>query len=380
MDTLPVSISIDIENLSVSRESFYNVCFIVSNDEVTRDVEVTTLKELLDSGYKRGSLAYNFCVGVFSQGGMSSVYIRAKRSWETYIEAYESSSNNDYYFVVIDSKNTLDIKTFNNYLVSTGDIKLLFYSNITEVLGGDAVGYHQEEPLIFSNTDDTSASEKVYKELALLVNLDLMDGSYPEEFDDYGLVNKSDYYIAKAFTKDSVYPDDNSLSTADYQTMSLAYPESAWIGLCGNKFPSSVHWLYKYLAKVDVNQAKNIPDSMTTTSTVLNNTATVGSGSTASGIPIHEKVSIDWVKWALSRKLWNTLYTQDKINAAQGGLDIITNDIKIVLDTAVTESIFTEYRIVSASLDRNTNTVSVKFEASLSYTILEVELSGSLYY
>ena len=164
------------------------------------------------------------------------------------------------------------------------------------------------------------------------------------------------------------------------QLARLAYPEAAWIALCGNKFPSSVQWLYKYLAKTDIVFDKDIPPLSNTSSIVINDKAVVGSGKTSQGVPIHEQVSVDWVKWAISQRVWKTLYTQNKINATQGGIDLIVNEIKYILDIAVEQGIFTQYKIGETKLDRNTNNLQVKFTANLTHTILEVEVNGSLKY
>ena len=52
----------------------------------------------------------------------------------------------------------------------------------------------------------------------------------------------------------------------------------------------------------------------------------------------------------------------------------------MVLDLAVQESMFVKYQITETKLDRNTNTIQVKFTAELTHTILEVEVNGSLRY
>ena len=170
------------------------------------------------------------------------------------------------------------------------------------------------------------------------------------------------------------------------QLARLAYPEAAWIASCGNKFPSRVQWLHKHLSKVDVLPSKGLKDKLpesgypNTTSIVMKNISTVGSGKTSQGVPIHEQVSLDWVKWAISQRVWKTLYTQNKINATQGGIDLIVNEIKYILDIAVEQGIFTQYKIGETKLDRNTNNLQVKFTANLTHTILEVEVNGSLKY
>ena len=66
------------------------------------------------------------------------------------------------------------------------------------------------------------------------------------------------------------------------QNHRLAYPEAAWIANCENEFPSRVSWVYKHLSKVDVLSESVIPKEVysTTTSIVMKNRVTVGSGKT----------------------------------------------------------------------------------------------------
>lgn len=350
LNLTPVKVNIDIESLSLERDAFYNVCFITENETAPRTLEVSKLKDLLDNGYDRLSLAYNFCVGVFAQQGIPSIKIRAKRISESYEDAFDADNNNNYYFVSIESKELLVVTSFNDYINSLDDYKLQFFSTPTNTLGNrKVVGYYQKP-----------------------VSLD--------ELVSDNTVAINNHYLNKAFDSGYNVVGIDTATTEQLQQSRLGYPEGAWIGLCGNVFPSSVQWLYKYLAKVDVVKDKTIPDLMSTTSVVMKDIATIGSGMTNQGVPIHEQVSLDWVKWALSRQVWNTLYTKEKINATQGGLDLIINDIKMVLDLAVTESIFTKYQITETKLDRNTNTIQVKFTAELTHTILEVEVNGSLRY
>lgn len=160
IDILPVDISISIESASLERDSFYNLCFIAESDIAPRTLEVNKLSDLLDNGYDRFSLAYNFCVGVFSQDGMTSVKIRAKRSNESYEQAYSSDINNDYYFLVIQTKNLDTIKTFSEYINSNDEQKLLFFSSDSnnEFLGKSRlVNYYQDyeiKELVTSDEND----------------------------------------------------------------------------------------------------------------------------------------------------------------------------------------------------------------------------------
>lgn len=334
--------------LGLEREAFYNLCFITENDEAPREIVVSRLKDLLDNNYSRTSLAYNFCVGVFSQEGIQSITVRAKRSSETYQQAFDAADNNSYYFIVIDSKDENIINTFANHIASE-PYKLLFYSTPTNSLENTkTVHYYQSIIPLESVTDNK-------------ISLDNL-------------------YINKAYKLGYEVVDLDKATNSQLQMTRLAYPEAAWIALCGNKFPSSVQWLYKYLAKTDIVFDKDIPALSNTSSIVINDKAVVGSGKTNQNLPIYEQVSIDWVKWAISQRVWKTLYTQNKINATQGGIDLVVNEIKYILDIAVEQGIFTQYKIGETKLDRNTNNLQVKFTANLTHTILEVEVNGSLKY
>lgn len=350
LNLTPVQVDIAIESLDLEREAFYNLCFVTENDEAPRALEVKTLRELLDNGYTRDSLAYNFCVGVFAQQAIPRVFIRAKRSDETYVESFRASRNDEFYFVVIESKDLGDIETFNDFLTASDEYKLQFFSGTENTLLDRKIVSYYQKPII--NPRDVS----------------------PE-----GVIKPKNMYINKAYDLGYTLGEDE-LDVPDYQMARLAYPEGAWIAFCGQNFPSQTQWLYKYLAKVDVVKEKKIPEFSTTSGSVLNNIATVGSGTTNQGIHIHEQVSLDWVKWALSRRVWNSLYTKDKINATSSGLDFIVNDTKQVLDVAVSEGIFSEYNITDAKLSRQDNSVSLKFSGKLVQSIFNAEVSGSLYY
>ena len=124
----PVKVDLQIETPSLERDAFYNLCFITENDEAPRTLKVERLRDLLDNGYDRLSLAYNFCVGVFAQQGMDTVYIRAKRLSESYEDAFDAVDNSNYYFVVLQTKDLIEIEKFNNHLVSSDEMKLQFFS------------------------------------------------------------------------------------------------------------------------------------------------------------------------------------------------------------------------------------------------------------
>lgn len=158
------------------------------------------------------------------------------------------------------------------------------------------------------------------------------------------------------------------------------YPEAAWLGACTSVFPSRIQWLYKPLVNVETLSIFVVPDYSTAYSTVLGDNVTLGSGTTMQQIPINEQVSLDWLVYALRKNCWNLLYKEKKVNATQRGLDLFELRIKQVLDVAVTEGIFTQYRITSRSLNRQTSTASFTFTATLQHSILGVDtVEGVIY-
>ena len=378
LNLTPVEVNIDIESLSLERDAFYNVCFITENDDALRTIEVNNLKSLIEHGYGRDSLAYNFCASIFAQQKMESVFIRAKRTSESYIEAYKAENNDKYYFVVLQSKNIDVLVDFNDYLTSNKDVKLQFYSSsYAPIPNKKMVHYYQSPPHIYDNVTERVGIGEVYRQLALLVNVHLF--GKPENIPDY-VLRDADYYLGKAYEVSAKIVNEYKYTPLDFQRMKPAYPEAVWIAECGSQFPSSVQWLYKYLSKVEVYNKLDIHPLSNTSAMVYKNKATVGSGTTTQGIIIHEQVSLDWVQWALSRKVWSTLYNNEKINATQGGLALIVNDAKQVLDVAIEEGIFSEYRITDTKIDARSNKVSLYFTATLVQSILNVEVNGSLHY
>ena len=134
---------------------------------------------------------------------------------------------------------------------------------------------------------------------------------------------------------------------------------------------------------VDSKKYKQIPDLATSHGiTLFSSTATQGSGTTCQGVPINIQVSLDWLVYAISKRLWNILYrTETKINATRGGLDILEAGLLEVLNLCITENMFSDFRIVSRSVDRRTGKASFKFSATLVHSILGVDkVEGKIYH
>ncbi len=395
----PIKVSVNIEQYIVKSEAFYNVCFITENDFAPRTIEVKTLNDLLKNKYYRFSLAYDFCRMVLMQQGVSSVFIRAKRSSETYEEAFDADDNSNYYYVVIDTKDINKILSFNNHINLVDSYKLQFFSSNT-----DQSEKIKNRKIVFYYNPYIKKSLKAYyafddnsvvdwdNEYNLLLEYDPRD-------DYYYLSNSYGYNDTMLYLTDGTksywdwFDDGNNqfddgsnvqlqvhdLSSYEAQTLKTAYPEGGWIGLCGSRFPSKVQWLHKFIAGVDDFRLTTIPNLSTTSIKILNKRSTEGSGVTGQGVVINEQVSLDWVRYAISKNVWNLLYQSGKVDATSEGVTLIENKIKEVLDVAVKEDIFSEYQLLGNTLDRQQNNATYKFKAKLTYSILNINIEGTVY-
>lgn len=396
----PVKVGIQTESPNISREAFYNLCFITENDLAPRTLVVEKLQDLLDNGYMRSSFAYNFCYGVFSQRTLESVIIRAKRTDETYIEAYEADDNSDYYFVVIEPKFMSEVLKFNNHLEATNELKLQFFSqkdDVSKQIKGRKIVFYYEPFAVgedgsyqFDNRDftqwDTRINIRLENQLAQNIQNYFLNKAYGNNTLRYISDGYGDYWN---YDKDQIVDwDDESNVTLEFhdftmeqvQTALLAYPEGAWIARCCTFFPSTIQWLYKYIAKVQTHKLKDIPDLSTTSVIIQGLKVTQGSGLVGNGLRIHEQVSLDWLIWAIQKNVWNLLYESEKVSATENGMLKIENALKQVLDVAVREGIFSRYQINGKQLNRKQNKASLQFSATLLHTITDVEIQGTVYH
>lgn len=373
----PILVDINIEKFVLTSDGFYQVGFITENNTAPRTLVVERLKDLLDNGFDRGSKAYNFCLGVFAQNQMKRVIVRSKRSSESYIDAYLADDNSNYYFVVLETKDINEITVFNDAIVD--ELKLQFFSsseNVSnQIIDRELVYYYQpyfgNGWLLYDSFNIVETDSGNWFSIGDIGNYS--DGTGDWTFDSASITDWDN--------TDDVQLEHQDISEDEAQNKALEYPEGAWIGYCGWFFPSQVQWLYKNLTRVDHFNLKQIPNySNTTINLYGTDKSTVGTGKTCQQIYINEHVSLDWVKYALQRKLWNALYTSKKINATAYGLQSLENQIKEILDVSVEQGIFLSYIITDRKLDRINNKASFKFSATLAYSILGVDkVEGTIY-
>lgn len=377
VNTSPIVVDINIEESILTSEGFYQVGFITQNDNAPRTIIVDSLDDLLANGYDRGSQAYNFCIGVLAQKQMQQIVIRAKRSTETYTEAYLADDNAGYYFVVIESKDINEILTFNDSIVD--ELKLQFFSsnlNVYDLVKDRKLVYFYQPYfengwILFDSSNIVETDEG--KWFSIGDTGYYSDGTSDWVFDGESTIDWDN--------SDDVQLEHQDITEEEAQNKSLQYPEGAWIGLCGYSFPSHIQWLHKFVERMEWFDLVEIPELSTACVRIYGkDKATVGTAETCQQYPINEQVSLDWVKYALQRNLWNSLYGSKKINSTVNGLQILENQIKEILDVAVTEGIFTDYLITKRELDRINAKASFKFVATLTHSILGVDkVEGNIY-
>ena len=258
---------------------------------------------------------------------------------------------------MIDSKDIDDVLSFNNSIAEE-QFKLQFFSSTADV-----------------STLIQGRSKLVYyfQDEFFKVDLPYSDGKGVWQLDNTSDVAWDDNRLVQ------FEPYDMSVELA--QSRLSNYPEASWIGNCGFYFPSRVQWLHKFLAKVTTTKRINLPNLSTSSALIYGrDKATVGSGTTADGTKIEYKVMNDWLIWAIQRNLWKILYTKEKVPQTNSGSILMENGLKEVLDVAVTENHFSDYRITEVTQDRRTNKLSMKFSATLVHTILGVDkVEGTIY-
>lgn len=378
----PVKVNINIEQEStLTQDAFKTVCFIHESDsDVERSIRLRTLQDVVDAGFMRSSTLYNFCRSVFKQNTNIQVVSRVKRTAESYEEAYIADSNDDYYYVVIESKVVPIVLAFNDFIAN--ELKLQFFStdeNVSDIVGGRKLVYwwqpYFSDYLLYDSDAIVTTDSSRFIELSTSF-YPTADGTDSWLFDNY--IPASD--IVSWDTSYHVLLEFDDYTEEEADTTPYYYPEAAWIARCGWLFPSRIQWLYKTLVGASVFDLKEIPLLSNSYTTIKGNQVTVGTGTTTRGYPIDQEVGLDWVKWAIQKNCWSLLYSAEKVNATQNGLLQFEQRVKEPLDIAVRENLFSSYSIKERNLDRIKNSVSFKFTATLLYSILGVDqVEGSIY-
>lgn len=168
------------------------------------------------------------------------------------------------------------------------------------------------------------------------------------------------------------------------------YPEMRWFGEMLPKDPGSATWKFKQLSGITA-------DYMTTTQRSnahgknANTFLTVGgvniteNGCVASGEWIDVMLGIDYVTARMQENIYSELVNLDKIPFTNGGIAIVENLERQVLEDAVAKSIFSSYTIESPDISEISTgdklariLPDMKWEGILAGAVHKVKVSGTV--
>lgn len=125
-------------------------------------------------------------------------------------------------------------------------------------------------------------------------------------------------------------------------------PESAWVGRFASAVIGSNTWIHKALTTL-------VAESFTRTETstlqsknahfytkVGQDDSIEGSANVAGGEKLHVILGAIWLEIRLAERAWNLLYTKDRINYTNSGIELFKAEIVTVLNEAVRYNILTD--------------------------------------
>ena len=394
-----VGINIDQPNYLLSEEELQTILFITSdkNVEYNKAIICFDLKNLLNAGYRRDSIAYNFCFGVFLQKKGMRVVLINKPPDISYVDFYSKKiSKHSHYFICIESKEPKDVVSLDDYLKISKLEKLIFtstnkdfskeYANCERVVyyylsGFDFDDFFENYILLDSGsiTQTDEADNLILNRDLNNINSELNEDTLYVSLDSESIA-KTDGGFDLIFSESFV--ENTDIDVYEAQGFPLYYPESAWISRCAKVFPSKIQWLYKSFSKQITNQSEKIPDNSTTSIVFQSqDIATSGCGKTSNlDMTIDERISLDWLCIAIRKKLWSVLYTDERIKADKNGESKLTASLVGVLDKAIDLEILKSWKSLEIKLNRESNTIGYQLLMQTNGSLLSINVDGNVYY
>lgn len=172
-----------------------------------------------------------------------------------------------------------------------------------------------------------------------------------------------------------------------FKDTAVTMGEAAWVGRFASAVIGSNLWLYKTLAglvaegytSTEVNYLRDKEAHFYTK--VGQDSVVVGNGNVPSGEKIHVILGAIWLKIRIGERLWNLLYTKERILYTNGGIDLFKAELVTVLNEAVTNNILTEDDGFQISVpDANKLTSQERASGVLSRLTFRARLAGAIIY
>ena len=162
-------------------------------------------------------------------------------------------------------------------------------------------------------------------------------------------------------------------------------PESAWVGRFASAVIGSNTWIHKALTtlvaenftrtEVSTLQAKNAHFY----TKVGQDDSIEGSANVAGGEKLHVILGAIWLEIRLAERAWNLLYTKDRINYTNSGIELFKAEIVTVLNEAVRHNILTDDEGFSIQVpDANKLTSQERASGYLRKITFRARLAGAI--
>lgn len=162
-------------------------------------------------------------------------------------------------------------------------------------------------------------------------------------------------------------------------------PESAWVGRFASAVIGSNAWIHKALTTL-------VAESFTRTewSTLQSKNAHFytkvgqddsieGSANVAGGEKLHVILGAIWLEIRLAERAWNLLYTKDRINYTNSGIELFKAEVVTVLNEAVRYNILTDDEGFSIQVpDANKLTSQERAKGHLRKITFRARLAGAI--
>ena len=172
-----------------------------------------------------------------------------------------------------------------------------------------------------------------------------------------------------------------------FKDTAVSMGEAAWVGRFASAVIGSNLWLYKTLTGLVAEgytstEANYLRDKEAHFYTkVGQDSVVVGNGNVPSGEKIHVILGAIWLKIRIGERLWNLLYTKERILYTNGGIDLFKAELVTVLNEAVTNNILTEDDGFQISVpDANKLTSQERASGVLSRLTFRARLAGAIIY
>lgn len=162
-------------------------------------------------------------------------------------------------------------------------------------------------------------------------------------------------------------------------------PESAWVGRFASAVIGSNTWIHKALTTL---VAEGFTRTETSTLQAKNahfytkvgqDDSIEGSANVAGGEKLHVILGAIWLEIRLAERAWNLLYTKDRINYTNSGIELFKAEIVTVLNEAVRYNILTDDEGFSIQVpDANKLTSQERASGYLRKITFRARLAGAI--